>query len=121
MQGPATEAIHLGLNQPPVFSLGVSTASYICKKLLCTYQHYASLPPYWTVDGIARVHDDIIFITMKMTSSCVLAEESAPIVRNLITSECIVKHCICQIPSNLPSFSRGFDYRVCPTIRAIDV
>ena len=28
---------------------------------------------------------------------------------------------MCQIPNNLPSFSRGFDYRVCPTIGAMDI
>ena len=41
-----------------------------------------------------------------------LAEDSAPIVSNLITSDCIVKpYCV-----KSATYSKGFDYRVCPTI-----
>ena len=41
-----------------------------------------------------------------------LAEDSAPIVSNLITSDCIVKpYCV-----KSATYFKGFDYRVCPTI-----
>ena len=45
-------------------------------------------------------------------------QEGAPIAGNLITTEL---NRMCQIPSNLPPFWRGLDYRVFPTIGAIDV
>ena len=41
-----------------------------------------------------------------------LAEDSAPIVSNLITSDCIVKpYCV-----KSATYFKGFDYRVCPTM-----
>ena len=44
-------------------------------------------------------------------------EEDAPIVGNLITSDCIVK----RYASNLLPSYRGLNYSVCPTIWVIDV
>ena len=46
-----------------------------------------------------------------------LTEDSAPLVGNLITSDCIVKLYL----SNPPPFMRGLDCWACPTIGAIDV
>ena len=49
-----------------------------------------------------------------------LTEDGAPIVGDLITSDCIVKlHVKSPVIPHL--FLREFDYRVCPTIGAIDV
>jgi len=44
---------------------------------LCAYQCSSPLPPYWAVDGDNLYGD--------------LTEDSAPVVRNFITSDCIVK------------------------------
>ena len=38
---------------------------------------------------------------------------------DLVTSDCIVKPRVKS--SSLPSFLRGLDYRVCPTIEAMDI
>ena len=49
-----------------------------------------------------------------------LTEDSVPIVGDLIILNCLVKLYLSN-HSKLPSFLREFDYRICPTIGAIDV
>ena len=47
---------------------------------------------------------------------------SDPMINNSIISNCTVKqYDLCQIPSNFPRLVQGLDYRICPTIGAIDI
>jgi len=71
---------------------------------------------------VEHIHKFVMYLSMLCLTILlwaldgIISQEGAPIVGNLITSDCIVKLYV----SNPQSCLRGLDYRIFPTIGAID-